>query len=1279
MKNFKLYVYIGGVATLVTNSMSLSAAATYEETCSISENDQTSFSCKIAQYINPNQLNLYFRYFYPNSKLKLELYDYNGILEDSFDLIIESCSPSFSHDNQILSISAKDYASSIFAKTGVNLTFEQTGNIYELATQLLGETGLNSYYKDTTKNLFSSENLIVPFQIYYDYLDTLYQKYFYSQEIWTSLLNQNLINDFDNQAMNKILNELQLEETLVLQLKRNAIFNKYYFASFDQQQWNIWVNTDYVTMADASLMNQYLEYIQKGLDNSTGCKWDANGLNVSSTSGYFTIDSDLSKGDYIFSCILPKSITEYSFTIEDTIISGKQEKSIIEIPFSITDENKIKISFNFISKEDSIVLKELNIHKDFVAVPGFWTVDKDCLNLFIEENIQEVPNYYIKNTLSLNSSNLYNGLIELCLLFDATVKFDYTKKVISFENKKDRVYRGMRFDPNYNINNYSRSASSSEFLTVMDVYGKEINDEQIAILGEIPLPLKNYLIQCMEHNFTDSSFEDYFENYSSNKYYEIGKQLLEQLGTGYTGDKDELIEYCIALDSIPNFENRIYNIEYFYLIGAISQASYERFNKIIQNDLRKVNIKLRIIGEQYNNAISTLTELQSQFEYYAKLINTTEREINIDNWNIDNLNTKMNDSTISDDLRKQYRTEIIGYINSLSTALENLTNYQNEFNNIIGYDGSKIDTVNDTLYNILLLLYGYKSSIDNGYWKKYKELKKTIEKLTNELNEKSNRVKQIDTLLSQDLSDSIKITLQTEKSGLVTYILSLYHQLGIDENIVHEYQVLYQQALDNHDALVKQSAPLLRLQEKAKNLDPETIENNINTIYRKYFIYKPNGTLFPNWGETDEDGHTGQYYWSVAQNLSEKKEEVQNSDLIVIIGDTLVQDPKDYMFSYNNELYYYISSRVIIMQDDYSLTLGSAYILLSDSEKEIVNNLLSNYSVKDFTEKYNQTATKIDSAIIGNAIVDCCAISVEDQKTASALNNLDLIAIEDKIAMQIYLEQYSQENITGEELFYNGAAATVDTSAADQAVISILSLVDEAIVDETAVGKISEIGRIMVNGNDEYTESITTISNQLLKDQANWSSLVSQYKTIAQEGNYTGYLILELTAYQKLLELYKQFSNEIKIGLNDYINEYNSGVNLYKEKDQILNNLKAQYGDFLIEGYYENSDATTDLELLQQAIISKNKLCYPQITYNIGVIDLSSLENYKFLKIHVGDKIKLADNLFLQYNPNYQDYLEITGISYTLRQPENTQLTINKQDLDSRLIQKLFLNMLKKK
>ena len=158
--------------------------------------------------------------------------------------------------------------------------------------------------------------------------------------------------------------------------------------------------------------------------------------------------------------------------------------------------------------------------------------------------------------------------------------------------------------------------------------------------------------------------------------------------------------------------------------------------------------------------------------------------------------------------------------------------------------------------------------------------------------------------------------------------------------------------------------------------------------------------------------------------------------------------------------------------------------------------------------------------------------------------------------------------------------------------------------------------------------------------------------------------------------MYQSYYTEPIIGYEDYLMNYYSGVNLIYEKDLILQDLYSKFEDFLIEGYYQNSDEVNSIDLAEQALLIKQQMIYPKITYNVGIIDLSSLENYKYLKIQIGDKIKIDDtNLFLEYNPNYQEYVSVTGIHYQLREPDNTQLEINKQDEDNRLIQKLFLNL----
>lgn len=76
MKSFKLYGYIGRKRILVTNSHELSNAGTYDEDYHIKENQQISFSCKIARNINNStKPNPFYELFYPEAKLTLELYE----------------------------------------------------------------------------------------------------------------------------------------------------------------------------------------------------------------------------------------------------------------------------------------------------------------------------------------------------------------------------------------------------------------------------------------------------------------------------------------------------------------------------------------------------------------------------------------------------------------------------------------------------------------------------------------------------------------------------------------------------------------------------------------------------------------------------------------------------------------------------------------------------------------------------------------------------------------------------------------------------------------------------------------------------------------------------------------------------------------------------------------------------------------------------------------------------------------------------------------------------
>lgn len=597
-------------------------------------------------------------------------------------------------------------------------------------------------------------------------------------------------------------------------------------------------------------------------------------------------------------------------------------------------------------------------------------------------------------------------MVELALLFNASLQFDYETRTISFENKDKRTYKGIHLDPNYNINSFSRESNINDFLTVINVLSSA--DEDLKLLSDIPNELKTYLIKCIENDFVS---EEYFNTYDSEHTY---KSIVEKIinSENFTGDTQALYDIAAILDTIPYFEEKIYNIEYFYNIGAIDIDQYENFLKIINNDLRKINIRLYFMSDSYYNYLSILSGLYSQYEYYSQLITTAYREINKATWQIAALEEELNNNP-SETRKKQIETDIAAYKQSKASAEGMVENFSKELHKILGVDtdGTLMEEsyngCGESLYTLLLSMYGYTNERDNGYYTKYKEILDIIEEKNELLQEHLLRINEIDkTLENTDMLESLKVTLQTERAGLFSDVLNLYHQLGTSDSIVKQYETIYNNAV----------------------------------------------------------------------------------------------------------------------------------------------------------EKYNEATGT---------------------------------------ATRIY-----------------------------------------------------------------------------------WNSIKSTSETIAKEGVYTGYLYTQLDGYKLLLYTYHNLvdaAKRVKVGLYKYLIDQTSPHNLTREKNNILQGLQNVYGDYLIEGYYEDDTAQTPLELLQQVMIIKNKNTYPSISYNVGIIDLSCLADYQYLVIAIGDRVKLFDDLFLQYNPTYNNLLEITGINYTLRQPEKTTLTVSQDNIEEKLIQKLFLSMIAKK
>ena len=1042
MKNFKLYSFIGRLPVLVTTSAQVSSAATFEENCNIKQNDQIDFTCKIAKYISPKQENKFYSLFFLKNKLRLDLFDYNWNKENSFELIIKECSPEITHDNEILNITAQDYASYQFSKKAVNLEFEQTGTIIDLARRLMAESTLNSQYNNSYDNLLNFSTI-----------------------------------ECLNGSCTKVDNTIQ---------------------------WNGEASFSFSMPLTQKLKPGQYRFNFKSNIN----------LDIDNTNRLISINSNSSN--------LP-TVGKNTVTLDNIVIDGIYGY----MNFNIEEEtDELIFSYNFdvdnITEDNSPIrrgaLSELKITKIIEPNTNKWTINELDINNFINSDINE--SFYKKVTLSLSGSNLYNGLIELATLFNATLHFDYINKIIYFLNKDLRTYKGVKLNPNYNINNFSRTAAIDDFITVLNVYGQEINDTLISFFNDIPLALKNKLKEYVKNNFDgEENFSLYGEGHKT--FSSIATEIIDEQSLG-SPEKEELINYCNVLDNIPNFDQIIYNIDYFYNIGAITETEYINFLDIIQNQLRKINIELKIIYPDLAELKNTLTLKEMELQEHCLYLNVLEREQCILKYERQHLDPK----------DEQYSSDVVGYqstqssnaleYNKTNEALYNLVSAQNvaaadpstiieplniesgewyEFYKFI-YENQEYnwETISSTdinnLYNVLINLYGYHGSKNNIFYNKIAEIDEKIAKL------KETLISNIDAL--NDLNNAIAIAegtelikLKADRSGLWQQNLSILHKIGMpfDEEV-------YSYTLYHHNVLNKQ-------------------------------------------GEVVAD-----------------------------------------LAGYNNIYNYYTN------------------------------------------------AAKEQTTIVS----DC-------------LHNRTL--------MEIYINNQTEENRVNAIELYNTSGATYGIEG---------TLGSDITWEELAVGENAPLVIYMTASSNYYSEQndiyLTLNENATL------------FADLAKEYCYIGSLVIEKNIYQGLLNI-RSKDETIVDGLIDIYEA------LLANKSEILDNLNENYEDYLIEGYYEDSESVNSIELMQQAFLIGNQVFYPKVTYDIGIIDLSQLNDYQFLNIYVGDKIQLDDSLSLWYNPRYVynniQYLEIEEIDYDLRNPQNTKLIFDKQNQEDRLIQKLFLNLTTKK
>lgn len=725
MKKFKIYGFTSiGNPVLITNSENLSFAATFDEKMTLQENMKATLSFNIADTLETGETNPFMGLVYPGAKIRLDLWQNidNSSKFIQYDFLISTMSSEFYKKIIIYSVTAEDYASSIYSKEGQGLNLDKTGTLRELVQEILVLTRKNLGYRNFSIN----------------YLN---------------------LNNYTGKSANVVLTGTSLKNTY------SGAATAYVDIPVDK---NIQISTTY------SLVMNVLE-LPASLNTTIQLK-----------------QLDISNNE-----IVSQTVN----VIKDGTFTG-----LIVLDFNILSTSK-KFRIEFISSGTGTIVSvsdfKINIKKlQLSSIYNYLHIAGDSPNdtsTFNEENFrgsiyEQSTSYYKKVTLSLSNSNLYNGLIEIAKLFNAEIIFNYSESTINFKNKDlEYNYKGYRLSPEFNLLTLSREEDFNEFNSVITVNS---NNYVSSIFPTMPSEFKQYLLDCITNGFSDEA------HFNLNTYNEYGKSIgyqtvAEYVKTSYISntenraEREKLInDFAIAADKVPNLENTIYNLDYYDQTNKISLQEVQNFKSIIHNDLRKVNIKLKLFSELYLNISSDLSSRNEEIDFITR--NLTVERIRLNDIDAIIPTVTGNVLTSYQSLRTQTVNTIISYMEQLLDAYSISYTYTST-SDPEDYFVLNTTTYNSNSYVYLIMNYlGFTNNSINGIVDKINEINTKITELTNLKNEQLNRIAAIDVLLAGSLSNYRKTELQVERAGLQSLVDDSIYTIGsasIDG--MYDYQLTY--------------------------------------------------------------------------------------------------------------------------------------------------------------------------------------------------------------------------------------------------------------------------------------------------------------------------------------------------------------------------------------------------------------------------------------------------------------------------------------------------------
>lgn len=771
MGRFKIFGYTnlmegrkGEQEVVVTDSENLSSGSTFNESWIIAKHDKIQLSFDILEKLPDGTVNPFFELFKPESVVGLQMLDRQKFTESStnkegafYRLKVVQRSPTFKNENRIYKITCEDYASRVYSRQGEGLSLEMTGTLRQVAEQILGETRKNNLYKNLNRDISELSYFLAPDQKEYGFE---YSLPYINCEIPRAKVNSYFRGTSKKPYLSFLPNE-------------HFVKGDKYDISFD--------------LIDARAHQKRGDY--DNLDLVFQVSGRGNKRN-NITGGFYEIESfggELAEVSYTGKAMNIKTSFVYDFADDENLFAiylylfeqtGKPWKTAEKYTFSVAN---VKISRN---KEHVKVGKNLDElflnHVDNPLLKNNFTtyfsnyqelVDKYGENGFNLNSISET-----KMTYSIQNSNLYNSLVQLAELFDGEVKFDYLDNGFFFTKNNSGDYKGFRLDPEINLNSISRPETVEDFATILHIEGSgDVN----GVIPSLPKEWRMFFTECYykwfdsNGNFTllpTGSTDRFFINYVQGGYQKLAPDVYTLINPkdNYRERVEEINSFAEQLDKIPNFENTVYDIKYFKNIEMINDQSFKRFNDIVYNNIRKLNISLNINSYRYWTVYSSLLTQLQEISFYLGAINTEQ---------------KFQNKTNKKELEK-YTSSWVSQKNNLNASISAEKELKEEVTKTLGLtpkdDGSfSLDIEPGSFVYNSISLFGFQNAENNA-------IKDLIEKNSNKIEEKTEERRSLllkkDDLVSQinskQTSSFIKESLEVELAGLKNDLRHLETFLG---------------------------------------------------------------------------------------------------------------------------------------------------------------------------------------------------------------------------------------------------------------------------------------------------------------------------------------------------------------------------------------------------------------------------------------------------------------------------------------------------------------------